>query len=87
MIELSPQLKNQGVTNESISRIPVAYSTRHSFAAWLLALKMDPNKLVSLMGHGSKKMVYEVYGKYVEGLETDVGKITGYFWNDFNNLQ
>ena len=64
----------------------VPYSTRHSFAAWCLALKMDPNKLVSLMGHGSKKMVYEVYGKYVEGLETDAGKISAYFGNDFNAL-
>jgi integrase len=65
----------------------VPYTTRHTFAAWSLTLKMDPNKLVSLMGHGSKKMVYEVYGKYVEDLETDAGKIFEYFGNDFNPLQ
>lgn len=64
----------------------VPYSTRHTFAAWCLTLKMDPNKLVNLMGHGSKKMVYEVYGRYVEGLETDAGNILRYFGNDFNCL-
>jgi integrase len=30
---------------------------------------MDPNKLVKRMGHGSEKMVYEVYGNYVQDLE------------------
>ena len=38
------------------------------------------------MGHGSKKMVYEVYGNYVEGLEQDAGKILEYFGNDFITL-
>jgi len=65
----------------------VPYTTRHTFAAWALTLKMDSNKLVSLMGHGSKKMVYEVYGRYVNDLETDAGKIMEYFGNDFNPLQ
>ena len=49
-------------------------------------LGMNPNKLVKRMGHGSKKMVYEVYGNYVEGLEKDADKIFGYFGNDFNDL-
>ena len=56
---------------------------RHTFAAWSLTLDMHPNKLVKLMGHGSKEMVYEVYGNYVDELETDVGKIRRYFGNDF----
>ena len=60
---------------------------RHTFAAWALALRMDPNKLVNLMGHGSKKMIYEVYGNYVHGLETDAGKIFKYFGNDFIRLK
>lgn len=47
---------------------------------------MDLNKRVSLMGHGSKKMVYEVYGRYVNNLETDTGKILSYFGNYFNKL-
>ncbi len=65
----------------------VPYTTRHTFAAWALTLDMNPNKLVNLMGHGSKKMVYEVYGRYVDDLETDAGKIMEYFGNDFNLLQ
>jgi integrase len=64
----------------------VPYSTRHSFCAWSLTIGVDPNKLVRLMGHGSKKMVYEVYGNYVEGLETDASRIAGYFGNDFDGL-
>ena len=39
------------------------------------------------MGHGSKEMIYEVYGNYVEGLETDAGKILGYFGKDFLGLK
>jgi integrase len=32
-------------------------------------------------------MIYEVYGNYVEGLETDAGKILKYFGNDFIGLK
>ncbi|MCE5241895.1 MAG: tyrosine-type recombinase/integrase [Syntrophobacteraceae bacterium] len=64
----------------------VPYTTRHTFAAWALTIGMNPNKLVKRMGHGSKKMVYEVYGNYVEGLEQDADKILEYFGNDFINL-
>jgi len=35
------------------------------------------------MGHGSKKMIYDVYGNFVEGLEEDAGKILDYFGKDF----
>jgi integrase len=38
------------------------------------------------MGHGSKQMLYEVYGKYVEGLETDAGNILDYYGKDFKRL-
>lgn len=61
----------------------VPYCLRHSFAAWALCLRMDPNKLVRLMGHGSKKMVYEVYGDYIDGLEDDFWQILEYFGQDF----
>lgn len=61
----------------------VPYSLRHSFAAWSLTLGIDMNKLVRLMGHGSKKMVYEVYGDYIEGLEEDAWKILEYYGRDF----
>jgi hypothetical protein len=45
------------------------------------------NKLVNLIGHSSKKMIFEVYGNYIEGLETDAGKILKYFGNDFIGLK
>jgi len=73
-------LKKAGVTYQ------VPYVMRHSFAAWSLTLRVDPNRLVSLMGHSSKKMIYEVYGNYVEGLEKDAGKILKYYGNDFIEL-
>jgi integrase len=69
--------KASGITDK------VPYSLRHSFAAWSLTLCIDMNKLVRLMGHGSKKMVYEVYGDYIEGLEQDAWKILEYFGRDF----
>lgn len=61
----------------------VPYTLRHSFAAWALTLGIHPNRLVRLMGHGSKQMVYEVYGNYVEGLEADRDAIAAYFGPDF----
>lgn len=61
----------------------VPYSLRHSFAAWALTLRIDPNRLVRLMGHGSKQMIYEVYGDYIEGLEEDFWQILEYFGKDF----
>ena len=64
-----------------IDKVP--YSLRHSFAAWALTLRIDPNRLVRLMGHGSKKMIYEVYGDYIEGLEEDFWQILEYYGRDF----
>ena len=69
--------KASGITDK------VPYSLRHSFAAWSLTLGVDMNKLVRLMGHGTKKMVYEVYGDYIEGLEDDAWNILEYFGRDF----
>ena len=59
------------------------YSLRHTFAAWSLVIGVDKIRLVSLMGHGSKKMIFEVYGNYVKGLEHDREKIMDYFGRDF----
>jgi integrase len=59
------------------------YSTRHTFAAWALTIRTDQNRLVDLMGHASKQMIYEVYGKYVKGLEEDRLAIFRYFGRDF----
>lgn len=69
--------KASGITDK------VPYSLRHSFAAWALTLRIDPNRLVRLMGHGSKKMIYEVYGDYIEGLEEDFWQILEYYGRDF----
>ena len=59
------------------------YSIRHSFAAWCLLVGIEPLRLVKLMGHGSKQMVYEVYGNYTDGLESDFWDIVNYFGKDF----
>ncbi len=60
-----------------------SYSARHSFAAWSLTVGINTLRLVKLMGHASKQMVYEVYGNYVEGLEKDGERILEYFGRDF----
>ncbi|GFE60620.1 Arm DNA-binding domain-containing protein [Geobacter sp. AOG2] len=69
----------------TLSGIPevTSYSARHSFAAWSLTIGINPLRLVSLMGHASKQMVFEVYGNYVEGLEEDAEQIFEYFGQDF----
>jgi integrase len=59
------------------------YSIRHSFAAWSLLVGIDPLRLVRLMGHGSKQMVFEVYGNYIDGLEKDYWDIINYFGKDY----
>ncbi|MDG5466799.1 DUF3596 domain-containing protein [Deltaproteobacteria bacterium IMCC39524] len=61
----------------------VPYTMRHSYVAWALTLRMDPNRLVKLMGHSSKKMIYDTYGDYVEGLELDAPALFAYFGRDF----
>lgn len=60
------------------------YALRHSHAAWSLAIGVDPNRLAYRMGHGSKQMVFEVYGSYIPGVETDREKIRRYFGEDFS---
>jgi len=59
------------------------YSTRHTFCAWSLTIGINPMRMVNLMGHASKQMVYQNYGEYVEGLEDDVEDILRYFGQDF----
>lgn len=61
------------------------YTTRHTFAAWSLTIGTSPNKLVNLMGHASKQMIYEVYGRFIEGLDEDREAIIEYFGEDFIN--
>lgn len=59
------------------------YSLRHSHAAWGLAIGVPMDRMVARMGHGSRQMIYEVYGKYIPGIEEDMKKIRGYFGKDF----
>jgi len=59
------------------------YILRHTYVAWALTIGINTLKLESLMGHNSKSMIYDVYGKYVEGLEKDRDKILNYFGEDF----
>jgi len=68
---------------ESQIQYKTPYSTRHTFCAWALLIGMNPLKLVDLMGHSSKLMVFETYGKYVEDLEDDEDDIIRYFGIDF----
>lgn len=35
------------------------------------------------MGHGSKQMIFEVYGDYIDGLEQDRELIHDYYGQDF----
>lgn len=37
------------------------------------------------MGHASKQMIYEVYGRFIEGLDEDRETIIEYFGEDFIN--
>lgn len=73
----TPALKRAGLPYCS------PYSLRHTFAAWCLAIGMHPDRLVVLMGHNSRQMVYEVYGRYTKGLEADAPKILEFFGPDF----
>lgn len=68
-----------GLTNK------VPYSARHSLAEWSLLIGVNPVRLVELMGHGNKKMIFEVYGRYREGLVEERQQILSYLGEDFLN--
>ena len=80
------QLFQRRVSTKALNQCGIPYlkpyTTRHTFA-WTLAIRTDPNRLVDLMGHASKQMIYEVYGKYTKGLEQDRLAILRYFGKDF----
>lgn len=59
------------------------YCLRHSFVAWALLAGMDPYVLYPVAGHSSKRMIYEVYGDYVDGIENDRASIIEYMGADF----
>ena len=72
-----PAFKKAGVEYK------VPYTTRHTFTAWCSIIGKSKDKVVRLMGHGSKEMVDRVYGHYREGLEEDAISILEYFGLDF----
>lgn len=38
------------------------------------------------IGHGSKKIIYKVYGNYVDGPDKDAGLIEEYFGSDLGKI-
>ena len=52
-----------------------------------LLLGMNKSRLVELMGHSTKKMVDEVYGKYRKGLVEERQAILDYMGEDFLALE
>lgn len=73
----TPVLAKAGVEYEK------PYCLRHTFIAWALLADMQPYVLSGITGHASKRMIYDVYGKYVPGLENDRPSIIEYLGDDF----
>jgi integrase len=67
------------------SKVP--YSSRHSFVQWSLLIGVAKVRLVDLMGHSTKKMIDDVYGKYRQGLVEEREKILDYLGEDFLALE
>ncbi|KLP36203.1 site-specific integrase [Enterobacter ludwigii] len=47
------------------------YQSRHTYACWLLSSGANPSFIASQMGHENAKMVYEVYSKWIAGMNVD----------------
>ena len=73
----TPALESAGVDYEK------PYCLRHTFIAWALLAGMHPYVLYAVAGHNSKRMIYEVYGAYVDGIENDRSSIIAYQGADF----
>ncbi|MBS0930627.1 site-specific integrase [Klebsiella michiganensis] len=56
-------LKKAGIR----SRRP--YQSRHTFACWLLTAGANPSFIASQLGHENAKMVYEIYSKWIGGMD------------------
>ncbi len=73
----STALKKAGLPHRS------PYSMRHTFACWALFTGKEPLEVSSLMGHKSKRMVYEIYGKWTPGMKNEKAEIRAFFGEDF----
>ena len=49
------------------------YSTRHSLVQWDLVAGVTAVRLVEIMGHRDKQMIFGVYGRYRHGLGKEAG--------------
>lgn len=58
------------VKRSGIRRRP-PYQSRHTFACWLLSAGANPSFIASQLGHENAKMVYEVYSKWIAGMNVD----------------
>lgn len=65
----------------------VPYAARHTFVQWALIIGVAKTRLVDLMGHSTKKMIDEVYGKYRQGLVEERQRILDYLGEDFLALE
>lgn len=70
-------LKAANLTNKT------PYSTRHSLVQWSLVAGMTPVRLVEIMGHRDKEMIFRVYGRYRHGLVEEKQAIIRYLGEDF----
>lgn len=70
-------LKAAGLTNKT------PYSTRHSLVQWSLVVGMTPVRLVEIMGHRDKQMIFGVYGRYRHGLVEERQDIINYLGWDY----
>jgi integrase len=73
---------NKAIRQTGLAR-RVPYASRHTFAQWGLMVGVDKGRMVDLMGHSTKKMVYEKYGKYRDGLVNEREMILDYLGEDF----
>ncbi|HHL2712426.1 TPA: tyrosine-type recombinase/integrase [Yersinia enterocolitica] len=47
------------------------YHTRHTYACWLLSAGANPAFIASQMGHENAQMVFEVYGAWMDEMNSD----------------
>ena len=65
----------------------VPYATRHTLVQWSLLIGVTKTRLVDLVGHSTKKMIDEVYGKYRHGLIEERERILEYLGEDYVALE
>jgi integrase len=54
-----------GVVDDAGEPKYTLHALRHFYASWRIERKTEPKRLQQLMGHGSIKMTYDVYGHWI----------------------